>query len=421
MNYLFRSMKGMHDYLPKDLALWNEVEIVLKEVLLNYNYSEIRLPILERTNLFTHSIGDITDIIGKEMYSFYDKKGISITLRPEATVSCVRAVIQHNLLYQKKIKLWYYGPMFRYERPQKGRYRQFYQFGIETFGFSEQDIELELILLINRFFQYLKINQFIQLEINSIGSYIERLKYQESLKVFLQKNISYLDHDCIKKLQYNSLRILDSKNQNIQKILLEAPKLIDFISSSSKKKFYHLCQIMKFFNIKYKINNQLIRGLDYYNDTVFEWKTNYLGSQNTICAGGRYDTLIKKFGGRHTPAVGLAIGMDRLVLLLRSLSIYKKNSFLIDLYIFFEEITLKKMAIFLSENIKDQIRKIKIMIEFYPVKMKKIFQNREKYDAKIILFLNKKKETIIYDIKSKKSSIVKYNDIIKVIKLKYRD
>ncbi|MCW5197235.1 histidine--tRNA ligase [Buchnera aphidicola] len=406
MNNNTRSIRGMHDYLPKELIGWNTVECALKKILLSYNYFEIRLPILEKTVLFQKTIGNITDIMQKEMYSFYDKNNNSLTLRPEATSSCVRAVIQHNLLYHQTPRLWYYGPMFRYERPQKGRYRQFYQFGIEVFGLSEPNIELELILLITRFWNILGISDLLTLEINSIGSIQARIKYQMVLQKFFNKHRSYLDQTSLLQLDKNPIRILDSKNKNIQKLLINAPRLSNYIDSKTMLNFHHLCKLMDHFKIKYVINHHLIRGIDYYNNTVFEWKTNHLGAQNTICAGGRYDTLVQQLGGTVTPAIGLAIGMDRLLLLMQTLFMFSQdNNIIADICIFFSHPSVKLLALSLSEEIRNIMTKLKILLEFQPVQLLKIFRNLKKYSCRIILFLELEEiqKNLIYliDLKNK--------------------
>ncbi|CAL4042674.1 Histidine--tRNA ligase [Buchnera aphidicola (Phyllaphis fagi)] len=424
MNNNIQSIKGMHDYLPEELFEWNKVEYLLKKILLSYNYSEIRLPVLEKTVLFQRTIGSITDIIQKEMYSFYDKNKSSITLRPEATAGCVRAVIQNKLLYHKKQRLWYYGPMFRYERPQKGRYRQFHQLGIEVFGLSEPDIELELILLITRFWSTLGISNLLTLEINSIGSIESRIKYQIDLKEFLKKNKSILDQHALLQLEKNPIRILDSKNKKIQRLLLNAPILYDYIDKKSIFNFNYLCQLIDQFKIKYVINHRLVRGLDYYNNTVFEWKTNFLGTQNTVCAGGRYDTLVKKLGGVDTPAIGLAIGMDRLILLIKSLSLFNKNNFITDIYILFSVQSMKLLAISLSEEIRNIMPKLKILLEFQPIHFLKIFRNIKKYSSHIILFLEleevKKKTIYLIDLKKKhKKKIFQMHVIQEINKIFY--
>ncbi|CAL4042729.1 Histidine--tRNA ligase [Buchnera aphidicola (Takecallis arundicolens)] len=416
MNYFFQSIKGMHDYLPEQTILWNKIEDIFKKILHNYGYCEIKLPILEKTILFKASIGEMTDIIGKEMYSFHDKNNLSITLRPEATTSCVRSIIQNKLIYHKKQKLWYYGPMFRYERPQKGRYRQFYQFGLETFGFFELDIEFELIILVNKFWKALGISRFLTLEINSIGLLSERNAYQMELRNFLKTYESYLDNICIRQLNKNPLRILDSKNKNIQKILLKAPNLIDFVNTKSRLRFEKLCNLLSNFNIPYTINYKLIRGLDYYNDTVFEWKTNYIGSQNAICAGGRYDTLVKRLLGPDTPAAGLAIGMDRLILLIQSLNLFSQKNIETDIHIFFSNKSIKNRAIFLSEEIRNEFPKLKILLEFQSKKINTIFKNIKKYFTKIILFIQSENIIYLYDVICKKNQIINSNNINIMIK-----
>lgn len=419
MSNNIQSIKGMHDCLPNEVIQWYKIECLFRKILFNYSYNEIRLPILEKTELFKRTIGDMTDVIKKEMYSFNDKKNNSITLRPEGTASCIRSVIQNGLLHHKKQKLWYYGPMFRYERPQKGRYRQFHQLGIEVFGFKEPEIELELILLINRCWKILNISSLLTLEINLIGSIESRLKYQEILKKFLIRNKKFLDSDCLNKLYKNPLRILDTKNTIIQKLLLRAPIIMDYVDQKSRLNFNKLCTFMDFFNIKYIINHHLIRGLDYYNNTVFEWKTNSLGSQNTICAGGRYDILVKKLGGLSTPAAGLAIGMDRLLLLINSISDIYKNNLAIDIYIFFDVENIILSAFLLSEEIRNILPNIKILVELKSIHFKKIFKNIKKYSSHIVLFLDseiiKNNLIYIYDVKKNIKKYVSRLEIINII------
>lgn len=419
MKYHIHSVKGMHDHLPLDVRLLNKIENIFKKILLNYHYSEIRLPILEKTDLFKKSIGQITDIIGKEMYSFNDKNGHSLTLRPEGTAGCVRSVIQNNLLYHKNPKLWYSGPMFRYERPQTGRYRQFNQLGIETFGFSEPYIELELITIINKFFTQLTVNKNVTLEINCIGSIQSRIQYQTKLKNFLHKNIHLLDKNCIYQLYNNPLRILDSKKKNIQQLLLNAPILINYIDKKSKFYFQQLCYLMNYFNIKYTINYRLVRGLDYYNNIVFEWKTKSLGTQNTICAGGRYDTLVQQLGGKNTPSCGLAVGVDRLLLLLKKLSIFQHKKDKIDIYIFFSLQSIQMLAFDISEKIRNYKPNLQISLELKIKPFKKILKNVIQYQSKIILFLGEKeiksKKIIIYNTKHQIYKVVKIQNIFTII------
>jgi len=348
------SIRGIHDYLPKEIILWNYVEKIIKKILFSYCYNEIRLPILEYTKLFKHTIGNITDIVEKEMYSFEDRNNNKLTLRPEGTVGCARANIQHHLLNDREQRLWYLGPMFRYERPQKGRYRQFYQMGVEVFGLKGPDIDVELILLTKNFWRTLGIEKYLILEVNSIGSIDIRNKYKKDLVRFLKTNESFLDKDSKYRLDTNPLRILDSKILSTQILLKNGPQLNHYLDENSSIYFKKLCYFMSNLGISYTINNNLIRGLDYYNDTVFEWKTNKLGAQDTICAGGRYDHLIEKLGGPKTPAIGFAIGMERLILLIKAVSSFMIPYF-IDIYVLVFDDSFKLNAIKLSELIRSKL------------------------------------------------------------------
>ncbi|CAL4321007.1 histidine--tRNA ligase [Buchnera aphidicola] len=385
-----KSIKGMHDYLPEELNTWQKIEILLKKIFRNYGYCEIRLPILEKTQLFTRSIGKITDIVEKEMYTFFDKKNNSITLRPESTANCARAILQNNLLKNIKQRFWYFGPMFRYERPQKGRYRQFYQFGCEIYGLHGPKIELELILLLSRLWKMLDIHDHIHLEINSIGNVLSREKYKYDFINYLKVKKKFLDKDSQNRLYKNPLRILDSKNKNTQKILKKAPILLNYLDENSKKKFDILCQSIKELGISFTINENLIRGLDYYNDIVFEWKikSSQLGTQNTICAGGRYDRLIKILGGPDTPALGCAIGMERLVSIVNS----KEKNFSIntktDIYII--STNLKKNIQFIKyiEKIRNFFLQLSIVEDLNVGSIKKKNIRARKFQPKIILFID---------------------------------
>lgn len=385
------SIRGMHDYFPEELKLWNFIENILKEVLTSYCYLEIRLPLLEKTEIFKRAIGKITDVVEKEMYSFQDRKGNSLTLRPEGTVGCVRAVIQNYLLKKKKNhRFWYLGPMFRYERPQMGRYRQFYQLGAEVFGLNTEDIDLEIILLTNRLWKRIGIHSDVTLEINSIGSKIDRFQYKKALVLFLKKYEHLLDQDCKRRLHTNPLRILDSKNKEIQKILQDAPLLNEYINIPAKTYFENLCSMISFHGIKYIYNPKLVRGLDYYNNTVFEWKSDKLGSQNTICAGGRYDSLFEDMGGENTSAIGFAIGIERLVLLVKSLNIVTKNEEEVNIYIIFSEETDKNFSINLSEEIRNIYPKLKIFINFFHQNIKKKIKNAINSLARIAILIDNK-------------------------------
>jgi len=314
----YRSVRGMVDILPEDSFLWQQLEGVMAAVLQQYGYQEIRLPIIETTQLFSRSIGEVTDIVEKEMYTFADRNDESLSLRPEGTAGCVRAVVQHNL-QQTVQKLWYQGPMFRYERPQKGRQRQFHQLGVEGFGVASPDLDAELILLSNALWRGLGVQDLLTLEINSIGSPHSRALFREALVAFLSDHRDGLDDDSQRRLVTNPLRILDSKNAATQALLADAPSLSDFIDDESRDDFAALLAMLTAAGQPYVVNERLVRGLDYYNKTVFEWTTDALGAQGTVCGGGRYDGLVAQFGGRDTPAAGFAIGLERLVLLIKGL------------------------------------------------------------------------------------------------------
>lgn len=311
-----RAIRGMGDILPADTPVWRAVEATVAATLTSYGYSEIRMPILEKTALFKRSIGEVTDIVEKEMYTFEDRNGDSLTLRPEGTAGCVRAVIQEGLINATR-RLWYGGPMFRHERPQKGRQRQFHQIGVEVFGIATPDIDAELIVLSNRLWKALGINEGLQLQINSIGSPAARAAYRDALVTYLGQYRDALDEDSQRRLESNPLRILDSKNEKTQSILRDAPSLEQYLDAESAQDFADLRRLLDAVGIDYVVNRSLVRGLDYYNKTVFEWVTDRLGAQGTVCAGGRYDSLVGQLGGKPTPAVGFALGMERLVLLLQ--------------------------------------------------------------------------------------------------------
>lgn len=314
-----QAIRGMNDILPEDSAIWQYLEGKVANLLKRYSYQEIRMPIVEQTALFKRSIGEVTDIVEKEMYTFDDRNGDSLTLRPEGTAGCVRAAEEHGLLYNQIQRLWYFGPMFRYERPQKGRYRQFHQIGVETFGMQGPDIDAELILLSARLWQELGIYDAVTLELNSLGSSAARAEYRDALVAFLSERKDQLDEDSQRRLTSNPMRILDSKDPNTQALLDGAPVFADYIDAESKLHFEQLCATLDAAGIAYVLNPRLVRGLDYYGKTVFEWTTQALGSQGTVCAGGRYDGLVEQLGGRATPAVGFAMGVERLILLLQTL------------------------------------------------------------------------------------------------------
>lgn len=305
----------MHDVLPDESPMWQFFENTMRKLLQSYGYREIRMPIVESTDLFCRSIGEVTDIVEKEMYTFADRNGDSLTLRPEGTASCVRSGIQHGLFHNQQQRLWYMGPMFRHERPQKGRYRQFHQVGVETYGMDSADIDAELILMSARMWKLLGLDN-VSLEINTLGSNESRQAYRNVLVDYLSQYRDKLDEDSIRRLESNPLRILDSKNPEMQELIEAAPKLMDHLDDESRLHFQQLTSILDKAGLKYRINPRLVRGLDYYCKTVFEWVTDVLGSQGTVCAGGRYDGLVEQLGGRATPAAGFALGIERLLALM---------------------------------------------------------------------------------------------------------
>ena len=316
-----QAIRGMNDILPADAERWEAFEALIRDWLSAYGYRPIRMPLVEPTPLFSRAIGAVTDIVEKEMYSFEDRlNGEQLTLRPEGTASCVRAVLQHNLLYDGPKRLWYMGPMFRHERPQKGRYRQFHQVGIEALGLPGPDIDAEQIIMCARLWDDLGLNADgnIKLEINSLGEAEERAKHRADLLAYLEKHVDQLDEDGKRRLHTNPLRILDTKNPALQGIVEAAPKLIDYLGEASLKHFEGVQQFLKDAAIPYRINPRLVRGLDYYNLTVFEWVTDALGAQGTVCAGGRYDGLVAQLGGKPAPACGFAMGIERLMALLEA-------------------------------------------------------------------------------------------------------
>jgi histidyl-tRNA synthetase len=311
-----QSIRGMNDVLPEDSPCWQYLESTIAGLLSCYGYGEIRFPILEPTELFKRTIGEVTDIVEKEMYTFDDRNGDSVTLRPEGTAGCVRACEQHGLTYNQVQRLWYQGPMFRYERPQKGRLRQFHQVGVEVFGLDGPDIDAELISMTWRLWQQLGLTEVVTLQLNTLGTSESRGHYRDALEAYLEQRKDQLDEDSQRRLHTNPMRILDSKNPETQSLLDEAPVLHDFLDAPSREHFEQLCGMLDVVGVPYEVNTRLVRGLDYYGKTVFEWVTDSLGAQGTVCAGGRYDGLVEQLGGKSTPAVGFAMGVERLVLLL---------------------------------------------------------------------------------------------------------
>ncbi len=327
MSKKINALRGMHDCLPSEIGYWQMIEGHLRSLFQEYGYSEIRTPMMEETRLFTRSIGEVTDIVEKEMYTFPDQNdNLSLSLRPEMTASIVRAGVQHGLFYNQIQKLWQIGPAFRYERPQKGRYRQFHQADVEVFGVETPDADAEMLAMLARFWKRLGIENEVKLEINSMGTSECRKVYREKLIAYFEGFKSQLDEDSTRRLYTNPLRILDSKNPDLNEIIADAPKLLDHLDPESKQHFDTLCQQLDILGIDYVVNPRIVRGMDYYTRTVFEWTTTKLGSQGTVCGGGRYDKMVEELGGRATPAIGFGMGMERLILLCQACEVSANES-----------------------------------------------------------------------------------------------
>ncbi|MCW2475645.1 MULTISPECIES: histidine--tRNA ligase [unclassified Symbiopectobacterium] len=382
-----QAIRGMNDYLPAETALWQRIEDSLKKVLRSYGYSEIRLPIVEQTPLFKRAIGEVTDVVEKEMYTFDDRNGDSLSLRPEGTAGCVRAGIEHGILYNQEQRLWYMGPMFRHERPQKGRYRQFHQLGCEVFGLQGPDIDAELILLSARWWRELGIAEHVALELNSIGSLEARARYRDALIAFLEQHKDQLDEDCLRRMYTNPLRVLDSKNAQVQALLNDAPVLTDYLDDESRQHFEQLGELLTQAGIPFTVNPRLVRGLDYYNRTVFEWVTTSLGSQGTVCAGGRYDGMVEQLGGHATPAVGFAMGLERLVLLVQSVNPDFAALPGVDAYLISSGVGTQSAAMQLAETLRDALPELKLMTNYGGGNFKKQFARADKWGARIALVL----------------------------------
>lgn len=390
------AIKGFNDILPAQTAAWRALEIQLTGLMDSYGYQQIRLPIVEQTSLFKRSIGDATDIVEKEMYTFFDKGDPpdSLTLRPEGTAGCVRAMLEHNLLRGAAPRVWYIGPMFRYEKPQKGRYRQFHQFGVETFGIATPDIDAELILMTARLWQRLGVSDKVQLELNTLGESDERAQYRQALVDYLTAHKAQLDEDSQRRLDSNPLRILDSKNAQTQAILENAPKLHDFMGEETLAHFEQLKGYLTAAGIEFVINQKLVRGLDYYNKTVFEWTTTHLGAQGTVCAGGRYDGLVGQLKGKpeqSVPAVGFALGMERLLLLLEQTS-QVINTTECDVFLLADPVC-QGQALVLAEQLRSQFSQQGVLIRLKTGSQGSLKSQMKKADqsgAKLALILGER-------------------------------
>jgi len=375
----------MNDILPGVSGTWSFLESVVRDIVGSYGYAEIRLPLLEQTELFRRSIGEVTDIVEKEMYTFLDRNGESLTLRPEATASVVRAGITNSLLYNQKQKLWTAGPMFRYEKPQQGRYRQFHQFDVEALGYAGPDIDAELIIMGARMWQRLGIDR-IALQINSLGSPAARARYRQTLVEYFSGVKNALDEDSIRRLEQNPLRILDSKNPDMQAIVTAAPVMLDFLDAESAEHFQQLRALLDAAGIGYSVNPRLVRGLDYYNRTVFEWVTDALGSQGAVCSGGRYDGLVEKLGGRATPAVGWAMGLERFVALFEACGGVAPAAN-VDVYIVAVGDAAVVRSFEVAEQLRDAIAGIRIELNLGDGSFKAQLKRADKSDAEYALIL----------------------------------
>ncbi|MGX4676299.1 histidine--tRNA ligase [SAR92 clade bacterium H246] len=382
-----QSIRGMNDLLPEQSATWQYLERAVADVLGRYSYREIRFPILEQTELFKRAVGEVTDIVEKEMYSFTDRNGDSLSLRPEGTAGCVRACTQNGLLHNQTQRLWYTGPMFRHERPQKGRLRQFHQIGVEAFGLVGPDIDAELLLITARLWKVLNIDHAVKLQINSLGTSADRATYRAALVDYLTQRHDQLDEDSQRRLSSNPMRILDSKNEATQALLQEAPKLADFIDQESRDHFQQICAVLDQAGVAYEINQRLVRGLDYYSKTVFEWVTDSLGAQGTVCAGGRYDGLVEQLGGKPCPGVGFAMGVERLVLLLDELGVVPDSvGQQVDLYLLAVG-NIEQQALVLAENLRTDCANIRLEVHCGGGSFKSQIKKADKSGAAIALIL----------------------------------
>lgn len=382
-----QAIRGMNDYLPAELTYWHYIEATLRRLTAQYNYHEIRTPVLESTALFNRSIGETTDIVSKEMYTFDDRNGDSLTLRPEGTASVVRAGLQHGLIYNQTQKLWYLGPIFRHERPQKGRYRQFYQFGLEAYGYAGPDIDAEIVMFIARLWRELGLEDHLHLQINMLGSQAERAVYREKLVDYFSAHQDQLDEDSQRRLHKNPLRILDTKNPEMKALVSEAPSIFDCLGDESIAHFEAYKAYLDRAGIKYTVNHCLVRGLDYYSHIVFEWVTDHLGAQGTVAAGGRYDVLIEQLGGKPTPAVGFAMGIERLVLLLAEIKGECPLDESPDIYFVLMGQAAENAGFQLAEQLRDDCPNLKLQLNFGGGNFKNQLKRADKSGARFAVIL----------------------------------
>ena len=404
----FKTIRGMNDVTPSEVSVWQFVEASIRSIFASYAYDEIRFPIVEQTELFSRSVGESTDIVSKEMYTFEDRNGDGIALRPEGTAGCVRACLENDLLRVDSPRLWYMGPMFRYERPQKGRFRQFHQASAEVFGIDNHNVDAELMMMATNLWDVLGIKNQVNLEINSIGNSDTRKKYKNLLQEFFQSFSSELDKNSQRQLTENPLRILDSKSKKIKEILVSAPSILDQLDSESEDHFNKLKDLLTKLNINFEVNDKLVRGLDYYNKTVFEWKTKDLGAQDTVCGGGRYDDLVGQLGGKDSPAVGFSMGLERLILLVKE---YSKDNVTTETELDCNFICLTddsvSYALINAEKIREAIPTINLKVNLQVTSANSQFKRADKSGSKIALIVGEeelKDNTIsIKDLEIKES------------------
>ena len=409
----------MKDRYSDDVKKYDAIVDASKKVFGKYGFERIITPILEETELFRRGVGDETDVVSKEMYTFWDNDE-QLTLRPEGTAGCVRAAIEHGWIYNNEQRLWYMGPMFRHERPQKGRYRQFHQAGVEVFGIANPEIDAELIILTARLWKALGIDQHVSLQLNSIGSLEARANYRSALVAFLENHQDLMGDEEKERLVKNPLRILDTKNQALQEVLNDAPKLLDYLDEESRTHFATLCQLLDDMGIAYEVNPKLVRGLDYYNKTVFEWVTSALGAQGTVCGGGRYDGLVEQLGGHAAPGVGFAMGLERLVLLVQEVNAAVPVANTVDVYLVYSGEGATLNAFQLAETIRSALPQVRVMTHCSGGKFQKQFKRADKVDAKLALVIGEsevaEKTVVVKDLRSSAEQVtISQADIIETL------
>ncbi len=383
-----QAVRGMHDILADKTPLWHHLEKTIQNILKRYGYEEIRLPVLEKTELFERSIGESTDIVSKEMYTFTDRNSERLTLRPEATAGCVRAGLEHGLFQNNALRLWYMGPMFRHERPQQGRLRQFNQIGVEAFGLGGPDIDAEIIIMCARMWNELGFED-ITLQLNTLGSSESRQRYREIIVEYMSDNFDVLDEDSRKRLQRNPLRILDSKNTDMQSLIEAAPSMEEYLDNESLDHFTELKELLNSANVAFEVNPRLVRGLDYYNRTVFEWITDRLGAQGTVCAGGRYDGLVEHFGDKATPAVGFAIGLERVLELMTQANTEDEYTYKPHVYLILAGDTAVTAGLRLAEQLRSDLPSLRLLMHCGGGSFKSQFKKADKSGALVALIIGK--------------------------------